>query len=127
MNFPEKTQLPGTNVFVPSFVVADNGYGCMENTQTPVELTKKKQWLTEKERAFNYRLVLTLHQPYCLSISSLALCRIQVERLFGFIRTHFRVYDKTQQFNVGHCRRLFQVTFLLHMFIMSVEGTGLSF
>lgn len=95
MNVPNWNNLPGTNIKMPYFFVADQAFPLMEYIMRPFPGTK----LSYKEKVFNYRL---------------SRARQVIENAFGILVTRWRILKTTINCKVENVDNIVKAIIVLH-------------
>lgn len=102
-NLPKSSNLEGTSVEVPFFMLGDDAYPLKHNIMKPFS----KRLLSKEERIYNYR-----H----------ARARRCVENAFGIMVSKWRLLHKPIETTVDNAIKIVQCICLLHNLIIDKEG-----
>lgn len=103
LNIPGAKKLPGTNVFAPYVMVADDAFPLSMNIMKPFAGRN----LTRTQRIYNYRL---------------SRARRVVENAFGIMAARFRIFRAPIATTVENVQKIVLATCVLHNFLRSNRG-----
>lgn len=103
LNLPEDSPLPGSDLFMPFVIIADEAYPLMKNLLKPYS----RQDLNADRECFNKRL---------------SRARRTVECAFGIIRAKWQILDKPILTKVELADKIIKAICVLHNTIIDMEG-----
>ncbi|XP_030757115.1 protein ANTAGONIST OF LIKE HETEROCHROMATIN PROTEIN 1-like [Sitophilus oryzae] len=107
LDFPEKRNLPGTNILMPHVIVADEAFPLHEHLMRPFPGSQTSG--QEDKKIFNYRL---------------SRARRVSENAFGILVKKFRLYQRKLQISPEHLDKVVLATCCLHNFLRDCDVSG---
>lgn len=104
--FPPDTPLPGSNIFLPQFLVGDGGFKLLPRLMKPCPSTQSED---VEKRQFNYRL---------------SRARRTVESAFGILANTFRVFHTPIYMEPATIDTLIMASCCLHNMLITEKSTS---